>query len=83
MKPISYTHAYPMGQDTDSRTMALYFGISMLIHVVFIGSVIFMPTAAAEKRNKREISAICRKYWLWNCYGIGRCKLSSLLLPVL
>ena len=50
MKPISYTHAYPMGQDTDSRTMALYFGISMLIHVVFIGSVIFMPTAAARPR---------------------------------
>jgi colicin import membrane protein len=50
MKIISYAHAYPMGQDADTRSMALYFGISLLIHVIFIGSVIFMPTAAARPR---------------------------------
>ena len=50
MKTISYAHAYPMGQDADSRSVALYFGISLLLHVIFIGSIIFMPAPAARPR---------------------------------
>lgn len=50
MKTIFSAHAYPMGQDVDSRSMALYIGISLLFHVIFIGSVIFMPSAAARPR---------------------------------
>ena len=50
MKTRSYAHAYPMGQEADSRSMALYFGISLAIHVIFIGSVIFMPASASRPR---------------------------------
>jgi colicin import membrane protein len=50
MKTISYAPAYPMGHDTDSRSMALYFGISLIIHVIFIGSVMFMPQSAPPPR---------------------------------
>lgn len=50
MKSTSYAHAYPMGQGTDSRSMALYFGISLVIHAIFIGSVIFMPDSAPRPR---------------------------------
>lgn len=50
MKTISYAPAYPMGQDADSRSVALYFGISLLIHAIFIGSVVFMPATAARPR---------------------------------
>jgi colicin import membrane protein len=50
MKTISYAPAYPRGQHTDSRSMALYFGISLIIHVIFIGSVMFMPESAPRPR---------------------------------
>lgn len=50
MKTISYAPAYPMGHDTDSRSMALYFGISLIIHAIFIGSVMFMPESAPRPR---------------------------------
>jgi colicin import membrane protein len=50
MKTISYAPAYPRGQHTDSRSMALYFGISLIIHVIFIGSVMFMPQSAPPPR---------------------------------
>ena len=50
MKTLSYAHAYPMGQDIDSRSMLLYFGISLVIHLIFIGSVVFMPEAAPRPR---------------------------------
>ena len=50
MKTLSYAHAYPMGQDIDSRSMLLYIGISLVIHLIFIGSVIFMPEAAPRPR---------------------------------
>ena len=48
MKTRSY--AYAMGADAGSRSMALYFGISLAIHVIFIGSVIFMPAPASRPR---------------------------------
>lgn len=32
-----------MGAGIDSRLMALYFGISLLIHLIFIGSAVFIP----------------------------------------
>lgn len=50
MKTRSYVHAYPMGNDPGSRSLALYFGISLAIHVIFIGSVIFMPAPASRPR---------------------------------
>jgi len=50
MKTRSYAHVYPMGADADSRSMALYFAISLAIHVIFIGSVIFMPASASRPR---------------------------------
>jgi colicin import membrane protein len=50
MKTISYAHVYPMEQDTDSRSRALYFGISLVIHLIFIGSLVFIPQAAPRPR---------------------------------
>jgi colicin import membrane protein len=50
MKSTSYARAYPMGQGIDSRSIALYFGISLAIHAIFIGSVIFMPHSASRPR---------------------------------
>jgi colicin import membrane protein len=50
MKKTTYAHAHPLGAGTDSRVMVLYFGISFLIHLIFIGSVIFMPESAPRRR---------------------------------
>jgi len=50
MKSTSHAHAFSIGQGNDSRSMALYFGISLVIHAIFIGSVIFMPDAAPRPR---------------------------------
>jgi colicin import membrane protein len=43
MKKSHHTQAYTMGAGIDSRLMALYFGISLLIHLIFIGSAVFIP----------------------------------------
>ncbi len=43
MKKSHHIHAYTMGAGYDSRLMALYFGISLLIHMIFIGYVMFVP----------------------------------------
>ena len=50
MKKRTYAHAYPMGTGAGSRTMVLYFGISLALHLIFIGSVIFWPTSVPRPR---------------------------------
>jgi len=50
MKTKAYAHAYPMGTGAGSRTMALYFGISLAIHLVFFGSVVFWPASVPKPR---------------------------------
>jgi colicin import membrane protein len=52
MKERTYVHANPLGQDTDSRTMVLYFGISLLLHIIFIGSMVFWPESAPRSKFK-------------------------------
>ena len=42
--------AYPFGMGTDSRTMLFYFGISLFIHLSFIGYIIFLPESAPRQR---------------------------------
>ena len=39
-----------MGADAGSHSMGLYFGISLVIHLIFIGSVVFWPASAPKPR---------------------------------
>jgi colicin import membrane protein len=50
MKKRPYASAYPMGPGIESRTMVFYFGISLVIHLIFIGSVVFMPEFTPRPR---------------------------------
>ncbi|CAB1064407.1 hypothetical protein D1BOALGB6SA_9201 [Olavius sp. associated proteobacterium Delta 1] len=50
MKKRIYAPAYPMGTGIESRTMVFYFGISLVIHLIFIGSVVFMPESSPRPR---------------------------------
>ncbi|MEJ2282632.1 MAG: TonB family protein [Desulfobacterales bacterium] len=50
MKQKTYAHAYPMGAGDGSQPMKLYFGISLAIHLIFIGSVVFWPASASKPR---------------------------------
>jgi colicin import membrane protein len=50
MKKRPYAAAYPMETGIESRTMVFYFGISLVIHLIFIGSVVFMPDFAHRPR---------------------------------
>ncbi len=50
MKTKAYAHAYPMGTGAGSRTMVLYFGISLAIHLIFFGSVVFWPASVPKPR---------------------------------
>jgi len=50
MKRKTYAHAYPMGTGAASRTMVLYFGVSLAIHLFFIGSVVFWPASVPKPR---------------------------------
>ncbi len=50
MEKNIYSHAYPFGMGTDSRTMMIYFGISLLIHLSFIGYMVFLPESAPRRR---------------------------------
>jgi len=45
-----HSHAYPLGMGTDSRTMLISFGISLFIHLSFIGYVVFLPESAPRRR---------------------------------
>jgi colicin import membrane protein len=50
MKRSLQMQAYPFGMGNDSRTMLLYFGISLFIHLSFIGYIIFLPESAPRRR---------------------------------
>ena len=50
MKRKAYAQAYPMGTGAGSDSMGLYFGISLAIHLIFIGSVVFWPASAPKPR---------------------------------
>ena len=50
MKKNIHSHAYPLGRAIDSRTMLLYFGISLFIHLSFIGYMVFLPESAPRQR---------------------------------
>ncbi len=50
MKREAYAHAYPMETGVAPRTMVLYFGISLVIHLIFFGSVVFWPASAPKPR---------------------------------
>lgn len=50
MKKRTYAPAYPMGPGIESRAMMFYFGISLVIHLIFIGSVVLMPESNPRPR---------------------------------
>jgi colicin import membrane protein len=50
MKKRTHAHVNPFGLETDSGGMMLYFGMSILIHLIFIGSMVFMPEFAPRSR---------------------------------
>ena len=50
MKKRTYAPAYPMGTGIESRTMVFYFGISLVIHLIFIVSVVYMPESSPRPR---------------------------------
>ena len=50
MKRNIHLQAYPFGMGTDSRTILVYFGISLFIHLSFIGYIIFLPESAPRRR---------------------------------
>ncbi|MFC1578221.1 energy transducer TonB [Thermodesulfobacteriota bacterium] len=50
MKRETYARAYPLETGVGSRTMVLYFGISLAIHLIFFGSVVFWPASAPKPR---------------------------------
>ena len=50
MKRSIQLQAYTFGMGTDSRTMLFYFGISLFIHLSFIGYIIFLPESAPRRR---------------------------------
>ena len=50
MKRKIHAQAYPMDTGIGSRTMALYFGISLALHLIFFGSVIFWPASVPKPR---------------------------------
>jgi len=50
MEKNIHSHAYPLGMGTDSRTMLIYFGISLFIHLSFIGYMVFLPESAPRRR---------------------------------
>ncbi|CAB1073932.1 hypothetical protein D1AOALGA4SA_2001 [Olavius algarvensis Delta 1 endosymbiont] len=50
MNNTTHASAYPMGAGIESRTMIFYLGISLVIHLIFIGSVAFMPESSNRPR---------------------------------
>jgi colicin import membrane protein len=50
IKKNNHSSAYPLGLGTDSRTMMLYFGISLFIHLGFIGYMVLLPESAPRRR---------------------------------
>ena len=50
MEKNIHSHANPLGMGTDSRTMMIYFGISLFLHLGFIGYMIVLPESAPRRR---------------------------------
>jgi colicin import membrane protein len=50
MKKRTYAPAYPMGAGFESRTMLIYFGISLAIHLILIGFMIYWPGSNPRPR---------------------------------
>lgn len=50
MKKRTYAPANPMGAGIESRTMLIYFGISLTIHLIFIGFMIYLPESNPRPR---------------------------------
>lgn len=50
MKRRTYAPAYPMDTGAGSRTMVLYFGISLALHLILLGSVVFWPASIPKPR---------------------------------
>lgn len=50
MKKRPVAPAYPMWPGIDSRTMVFYVGISLVIHLIFIGTVIIWPASSPRPR---------------------------------
>ena len=50
IKKNNHSSAYLFGLGTDSRTMMLYFGISLFIHLGFIGYMVLLPESAPRRR---------------------------------
>ncbi|MBT8372589.1 MAG: hypothetical protein KJO34_16610, partial [Deltaproteobacteria bacterium] len=50
MKDRMLVRAHPLGQAAEPRAMVLYFGISLLLHLIFIGSLVFWPETAPRRR---------------------------------
>ena len=54
MKKRTYAPAYPMGAGIEFRSMVFYFGISLVIHLIFFGSVVFMPESNPRPRLRQR-----------------------------
>lgn len=50
MEKDTHSLAYSSGAGTDSRTLVIYFGISLLIHLIFIGYMVVAPESAPKRR---------------------------------
>ena len=50
MKRKPYARSYPLGTGAESQSFVLYFGISLAIHLIFFGSVVFWPASAPKPR---------------------------------
>ena len=50
MKRKAYARAYPVGKGAGSQSFVLYFGISLAIHLILFGSVVFWPASAPKPR---------------------------------
>ena len=53
MKKRIFASAHPLDRGIDSQTMVFYFSLSFVMHLIFIGSVIFWP----ESTPPTEIGA--------------------------
>ena len=50
MKRITYAPTYPVGPGAGSRTMVLYFGISLALHLILLGSAVFWPASVPKPK---------------------------------
>jgi len=51
MNPKAYAHLYPhLDAEAGNRTMVLYFGLSLLFHVVLVGAMLILPESGPTRR---------------------------------